>query len=243
MRPRAFRSVGVVMPAHNEGDKIALTLRAVMSLPGLRRVVVVDDGSTDDTSRRARRMGALVVRLPLRRGKGAAVCRGLPLVNDCPYVLLVDADLGDSAAEAARLLRPVIAGAADVAVARFRREASGSGLGIANAVARTAVRIMRGVDMRSVLSGQRVLSRRSIHALDRLDDGYGLETGMTLDLLRHGLRISEVDVAMVNRDQGRSLHGFYHRGRQLVQIASTIGRRLCLEWRSPSPQPSSLHCF
>lgn len=222
-------SVGVVMPAHNEGDRIALTLRAVMSLPGLRRVVVIDDGSTDDTSCRARRMGALVVRVPLRQGKGAAVRRGLRLVSDCPYVLLIDADLGDTAAEAVRLLRPVIAGAADVTVARFRREASGSGFGIVNAVARTAVRILRGTDMSSVLSGQRALSRRSVRALDRLDHGYGLETGMTLDLLERGLRISEVDVTMVNRDQGRSLRGFCHRGRQLVHIASAIGRRLCCQ--------------
>lgn len=227
MRPRVPGGVGVVMPAHNEGDKIALTLRAVMSLPGLRRVVVIDDGSTDDTPCRARRMGALVVRMPHRQGKGAAVRRGLRFVGDCPYVLLIDADLGDSAAEAARLLLPVVARAADVTVARFRRQASGSGFGIVNAIARTAVRFMTGIDMSSVLSGQRALSRRSIKALDRLDGGYGLETGMTLDLLRHGLRISEVDAAMVNRDQGRSLHGFYHRGRQLVHIAFAIGRRLC----------------
>jgi glycosyltransferase involved in cell wall biosynthesis len=227
LRLAPSRSVGVVIPAHNEGDRIASTLRAVAGLPGLRRVVVIDDGSTDDTSHRARRMGALVVRMPVRRGKGAAVRRGLRLVKDCPYVLLIDADLGDTAAEAARLLRPVIAGEADVTVAGFRREASGSGLGIVKSVARTAVRIMRGVDVPSVLSGQRVLSRRSVRLLDRLDDGYGLETGMTLDLLEHGLRILEVDVAMVNRDQGRSLRGFCHRGRQLVQIVSTIGRRIC----------------
>ena len=149
----------VVMPAHNEGDKI-VDPESCDEPARLRRVVVADDGSTDDT-RRARRMWALVVRPPLRRGKGAAVCRGLPLVNDCPYVLLVDAD---------STLRLRLRGCSGLSsqeqqtsVARFPSQPL---IGLWDSQRRSKNRCPNheGVDMRSVLSGQRVLSRRSIHA-------------------------------------------------------------------------------
>lgn len=218
----------MLVPAHNEGDTVALTLRPLARLPGLRRLVLVDDGSSDDTAQKAKSMGAHVVRMIGRKGKGAAVKRGLCYLADCPYVLIVDADLGVTSAYAWHLLLPVIDGSADVTVARFRKHAAGSGFGIVKAVAQTAVRILGGARMDSVLSGQRALSRKALNSMSHFDDGYGLETGMTIDLLRHGMRIAEVDVEMGHRDHGRTLRGFSHRGRQLIDIASAISSRICL---------------
>lgn len=216
----------MLIPAHNEGDRVAQTVRSALRLPGLRRLIVVDDGSEDDTALRARRMGAQVVRMGKRQGKGAAVRRGLRFLSDCPFILLIDADLGDTASEARHLLRPVVGDVADVAIGRFGRVATGSGFGIVKAFARAAVRSMAAVDIESVLSGQRSLSRRALNSLTLIDDGYGLETGMTIDLLRAGMRICEVDVAMAHRDRGRDIHGFLHRGRQLVHILSAVAGRV-----------------
>ncbi|MGB4219527.1 MAG: glycosyltransferase family 2 protein [Bacillota bacterium] len=216
------------MPAHNEGDTVALTLRSLARLPGLRRLILVDDGSDDDTVQKARSMGAHVIRMTEQSGKGAAVRRGLDYLSDCPFVLLLDADLGDTSAQAWRLLRPVINGSADVTVARFSRQAAGSGFGIVKAVARTAVSILAGARVESVLSGQRALSQKALKSVSRFDDGYGLETGMIIDLLRHGMKVVEVDVDMKHKDYGRTLHGFCHRGRQLLDIAVAVASRACL---------------
>jgi hypothetical protein len=171
-------------------------------------------------------MGAQVVRMGRQQGKGAAVRRGLRFLCDCPFVLLIDADLGDTAREARHLLKPVVGGVADVAIGRFGRVASGSGFGLVKAFARAAVRCMTTVDIENVLCGQRALTRRALNSLTLTDEGYGLETGMTIDLLRSGMRICEVDVAMSHRDRGRSIHGFLHRGRQLVHIIRAVVERI-----------------
>jgi len=173
-------------------------------------------------------MGARVVRMPVRKGKGAAVGCGIRHLSDCPFILLLDADLGDTSAQAWLLLRPVIRGVTDVTIARFSRHMSGSGLGIAKAVARAGVRLLAGQRVDSVLSGQRALSRRALKAVSRFDRGYGLETGMTIDLVRRGMKITEVDVLMTHRCHGRTLSGFSHRGRQLLDIISAIASRIWL---------------
>src|SRR6476660_3793221 len=68
--------VAAVIPAKDEADRIAATVRAVLGLPGVDLVVVVDDGSTDATAEVAREAGAEVVRHARNRGKAAAMTTG-----------------------------------------------------------------------------------------------------------------------------------------------------------------------
>src|SRR5829696_7552572 len=74
--------VAAVVPCRNEADRIASTVQAVRSLPHVARVVVVDDGSTDDTSRAAEAAGAVVVRHEQNRGKAAALETGVRRVRE-----------------------------------------------------------------------------------------------------------------------------------------------------------------
>ncbi|NUR84339.1 MAG: glycosyltransferase, partial [Nonomuraea sp.] len=69
----AVGDTAVVIPAANEGERIAATIAAAAALPGVDLVVVVDDGSTDQTGRVARAAGAKVVRHSRNRGKAAAM--------------------------------------------------------------------------------------------------------------------------------------------------------------------------
>ena len=64
--------IAVLIPAHEEAERIALTVAAAREVPGVTRVVVVDDGSRDDTADIAAATGAKVVRLVFNVGKGAA---------------------------------------------------------------------------------------------------------------------------------------------------------------------------
>src|SRR5450755_753976 len=120
--------VAVVIPARNESDRIGATVAAATGLPGVDIVVVVDDGSTDETAAAAERAGASVVRHARNRGKAAAMETGAekvrlleqPEARAVPrHLLFLDGDLADSAAQAGPLADPVRRGAADMTIAVF----------------------------------------------------------------------------------------------------------------------------
>src|SRR6266567_6421625 len=99
-------SVAVVIPAYNEADRIGSTVTAAKALPGVDVVVVVDDGSTDDTWLAAQEAGARALRYRRNRGKGMAMAVGAVEVGklderqpaDGPrHLLFLDADLGATA--------------------------------------------------------------------------------------------------------------------------------------------------
>ena len=154
-----------------------------------RLIVVADDGSRDATARLAAAAGAHVVALA-RRGKGQALTLG---EKSCPpgHLLLVDADLrGD--------LTPLLESNADLAIAAFRRR-SGDGLGIAKRAARRLIVARSGLVTREPLSGQRALTPRARAALFPVAAGFGVETRMTIDAVRAGLEIEEVELDLEHR--------------------------------------------
>ncbi|WP_103335737.1 glycosyltransferase [Pseudotabrizicola formosa] len=105
-----------LIPAHNEAARLTAVLAAVQNHPMIQSVVVVDDGSRDDTAAVARVAGVRVVRLWPNRGKSAAVAQALREVRTS-HVLLLDADLtGLCAADLSQLLAPVAEGRTDVAL-------------------------------------------------------------------------------------------------------------------------------
>ncbi len=77
-------NITIVIPAYNEEERIGETLRAVKSIPGISRIIVVNDGSTDATAARARLEGAEVLDLFLNRGKGGAMNAVLPFLGIKP---------------------------------------------------------------------------------------------------------------------------------------------------------------
>ncbi|MFM7296937.1 MAG: glycosyltransferase family 2 protein [Planctomycetota bacterium] len=96
--------VSVLIAAYNEGPSIgAVVRRCLAHTPGLREVLVVDDGSRDDTAAEAERAGASVFRMPFNQGKGAALREGFArVVGD--VVVLLDGDGQDPPEEIPRLL-------------------------------------------------------------------------------------------------------------------------------------------
>lgn len=219
-------SVIAVVPAHNESERIAATVRAIASVGAIDRVLVVDDASSDGTAELARQAGAEVLALATNLGKGGALQAGLDLVAaDADVLVLLDGDLGATAAEAGVLVAPVLAGEADMTIATLPRPPKSGGFGLVKGLARWGIRTLGGgFEATAPLSGQRALSRRAWQAATPFARGYGVEVGLTVRAGRAGLRLLEVPTTMGHAATGRDIAGFRHRGRQFVQVAAALAK-------------------
>jgi Glycosyl transferase family 2 len=205
--------VAVLVAARDEEERIGATVEALRrEFPGVE-VLVADDGSRDGTAEAAEAAGAVVLRLP-RRGKGQALSaaeRAAP----AGLLLLCDADLSGDV----RLLTET---QADLAVGRFAERQAG-GFGMAKRTAALLIRLRSGFEAAEPLSGQRALSQAARAACFPVAPGFGAETRMTIDAVRAGLRVHEVELYVTHRPTGRDLRGFLHRGRQLRDLLLACG--------------------
>jgi glycosyltransferase involved in cell wall biosynthesis len=226
--------VAVVIPAKDESERIRDTVTAACGLPDVSLVLVVDDGSREDTSRAAELAGATVMRHARTRGKAAAMETGAEAVRlldqrdgrDHPrHLLFLDADLGSSASFAGPLTQPVIAGRADMTIAAFSSTVKLGGHGMVVGLSGAGIRRAIGWAPAQPLNGQRCLTRAAFEAARPLAAGFGVETALTIDLARKGLRITEVEVPLAHRATGTDLRSQLHRARQLADVARALATR------------------
>jgi len=220
----------VIVAAHNEADRIGATLEALAgAFPGAQ-IVVADDASSDGTGELALSRGVEVVSRRKPRGKGANVTAAVETVLDRAdgadprTFLLCDADLGPSARELPGLVEAVASGDCDLAVGAFR-DRVGGGLGIALSFARWAIERRCGYRAEAPISGQRAMAAEVLRAVLPFAKGYGMETGMTIDAVRAGFRLREIELDLEHRATGRSVGGFLHRARQLRDFGRAYASR------------------
>jgi Glycosyl transferase family 2 len=230
----AIDEVAVVMAARNEADRIGSTVTAAAGITGVGLVVVVDDGSSDATAEVAARAGAAVMRHRKNRGKGAAMETGAEAVRlvdqrehrERPrHLLFLDADLGDTATHAGPLIDPVLAGTADMTIAVFAATVKLGGHGLVVGLSGAGIRRATGWQPKQPLNGQRCLTRAAFEVARPLAHGWGVETALTIDLLRKGLRITEVEVELAHRATGTGLQAQLHRAHQLTDVARALAAR------------------
>lgn len=227
----AAAAVGhVIVAAYNEADRIAATVSALREVFTGAEILVCDDGSADGTAAAAEAAGATVL-TGRHLGKGQAASRGaeVALAAGAPpnsrgraVVLLADGDLSGSAAKLPPLVAEVSAGRADIAVAIFALRVGG-GLGAAKKFAHWAIKRRTGFDAREPISGQRALSYAALEAVSPFHDGFGMEIGMTVDALRLGLNLDEIELPLEHRATGKwKLKDWIHRFRQLRHFVRTF---------------------
>ena len=169
-----------VVPAYNEENTIADVVRVLVASPSIEQVIVVSDGSVDNTASIAAKMGAIVVNLPENRGKGGAMLVGIKQ-TDADYILFMDADLiGLKQAHIETMLNPVRTGHVDMTLGVFKKGRKTTDL--AQKVA-------------PYLSGQRVVKASLIRQNQDMDIArFGVELALTRFVEEHEISYEIVEL-------------------------------------------------
>jgi glycosyltransferase involved in cell wall biosynthesis len=192
-------SVVAVIPAFNEASSIADVVGGLSS--PVEHVIVVDDGSTDDTADRARQAGAEVVEHDTNLGKGRAIRTGVAraLAGGFTHVLFLDADMQHLPHEAARLLEAAAETSADVVIGerQFSRADMPSSRYHANRIGSRALSWFVGAPVQDTQCGFRVFRADALRPLRLHASGYEIETEMLVKVRRRGGRVATVPVTAV----------------------------------------------
>lgn len=220
--------VAVIIPAYNEAERITATVQAALGIAGVERVVVVDDGSTDNTAKIAKRAGAEVISKPHKRGKGAAMGSGVAYLRKsaqpgADYLLLfVDGDLGASASACEVLIEPVASGRCSMSIAVPPAFKGAGGHGFVLGTARKAISEATGWEPQAPLSGQRCMNSFVFEACkNQLSRGWGVETWLSVKALEAGFTVLEVPCSITHRVSVNNLAGRLHRLEQFRQVRKT----------------------
>lgn len=202
--PSLHLNTVAIIPAYNEERFIgSVVLKAKRYVD---RVIVVDDGSTDDAAEIARLAGAIVVKHERNRGKGEALNTGFQKAREfTPQALvLLDGDGQHCASEIPAVLEPILHGDADVVVgSRYlngdRHVPRHRVIGHWAFTAMT--NILSGVHLSDSQNGFRAFSRRALEAVDFSSKGFSVESEMQFLVHEYHLKVAEVPVTTLYQDR------------------------------------------
>jgi glycosyltransferase involved in cell wall biosynthesis len=197
--PSPTPRIAAVIPALNEAPSIARVVAGLLARTDvpLDRVIVVDNGSTDDTAELASAAGAVVVREP-QRGYGRACLAGVLAARDAEIIVLLDGDAADDPADLPRVLAPLLRGEADLVVGSRTLGSREAGSMtpqqiFGNALAAWLMRRLYRLRV-SDLGPFRAIRRADLLALEMAEMTYGWSVEMMVKGARAGYRYREVPV-------------------------------------------------
>jgi glycosyltransferase involved in cell wall biosynthesis len=199
--------IAFLVPAYNEAATIRQVLEQIDALGVERQVVVVDDGSTDDTAAIVRAYAAtspgIVLLQQPNRGKGAALRHGIPHL-DGEVAVIQDADLEYDPAEVPHLIEPIEQGVADVVYgSRLSGGRAQRAYMFWHLMGNRFLSLLTGVLFNTTLSdmetGYKAFRTEVLQALPLTEDQFGIEPEITGWVCRRNLRIYEVPISYYGR--------------------------------------------
>ena len=199
--------VAFIVPAHNEARTIGEVLERIAALSLDTQVIVVDDGSTDETAsiveRFADQYGATTLLRQRNRGKGAAIRAALPYVA-ADIVVIQDADMEYDPADVPTLIEPLRSGVADVVYGS--RLSGGKSQRVhmfwhlvGNRFLTLLTNVLFNTTLSDMETGYKAFRSEVLRGLQLKEDGFGIEPEITGKICRQKLRIYEVPIAYYGR--------------------------------------------
>ncbi len=196
--------VVVVIPSYNEERFIGSVVHKILRYPVT--VVVVDDGSSDDTSLVARMAGATVIRQPINQGKGAALNIGFKKARELKpdVIVMIDADGQHLPEQLSNVVRPILEDEADIVVgSRYIQKTSQ--VPLARVIGHWAFNLITqaasGVKATDSQSGYRAFSPKAFAHLNFGSSGFSVESEMQFLAHQYGLRLAEVPITIRYTDK------------------------------------------
>jgi glycosyltransferase involved in cell wall biosynthesis len=221
MRPRT--KLSVIIPAYNESATIAEVVRQVVAVPVSldKELILVDDHSTDGTAAILEELAATyrsqnppveiqAFRHERNLGKGAGIHTGLRHATG-EIILIQDADLELDPREYPKLLRPILAGEADVVFGnRFHNGAGHVRYRVhywGNRFLTFLANLLSGLHLGDMGVGYKVFRRETLQGITLRSEGFGFDPEFTMKVARLGCRISEVPISYNGRtyNQGKKI--------------------------------------
>ncbi len=206
-------TLAVIVPAFNEGRTLGEVLDRVLAQPCVRQVIVVDDGSIDDTFAVANRFYSdprvTIRRHPVNRGKGAALRTAIEAIQ-APVTIVQDADLEYDPVEYPLMITPILQGRADVVygVRGFASHTSYSyWFVLGNRLVTTATNVLFNCYIQDMESGFKAIRTELLRRLSLRGNRFDIEPEITARILRLGYRIYEVPISYYarTREAGKKL--------------------------------------
>ncbi len=213
-----------IIPAYQESRAIKQVVTLTQKYCTF--VVVVDDGSTDNTNRIAEDSGAIVLRHSKNLGKGAALRTGFNYAVEtaCDIIITLDGDMQHNPHSIPRFIEKINKGFDVIVGSRYATQSEEMPFArkLSNLITTQALRVFFKVPVTDSQSGFRAFRKEVLEAISVRDDGFAAETEILIDAKRAGFKISEVPIATNYGEEESKIRA----RRDITRWLLTLGRNL-----------------
>ncbi len=203
----ASKKVFIVIPCYNEEKVIKKVIKDIKN-EGWKNIILVDDGSTDNTLQKAKEEKVFVLRHVINRGKGAAVKTGLEFAKtkDADIVVTIDGDGQNNPKEIKKMVKKIEEGFDVVMGTRFKKKKNKIPTfnKLANKFANVLIFLVYGIMVSDSQSGFRAYSKKALKLLDLKMDRYEFDSEVIREIARNKLKYTEIPIDVFYTEYSKS---------------------------------------